>query len=57
LMIENRLIEEMAKLRGGRKRLEKIREEALDEIDRLKEMHVLISVILERPEEEAVDSP
>ena len=56
-MIENRLIEEMAKLRGGRKRLEKIREEALDEIDRLKEMHVLISAILERPEEEAVDSP
>ncbi len=56
-MIENRLIEEMATLRGGRKRLEKIREEAMTEIGRLEEMVGRITLILEQPEEEAIDSP
>jgi len=56
-MIENRLIEEMATLRGGRKRLEKIRDEAMDETVRLDEMIDRINVILQQPEEEAIDSP
>jgi len=59
-MIENRLIKEMARVRGGRGRLEKIRSECYDEIERLKNSIGQIDIILEGdtwPKEEAIDSP
>jgi len=59
-VIEARLIEELAEVRGGRGRLEKIRSECYDEIDRLRKTIEQIDTILSRgevPDEEMLDSP
>ncbi len=61
--MEQRLIEEMAKMKGGRGRLRRLRDEFVADAERLTESIDRIEYILEEnqqtasdPEEEAVDS-